>query len=123
MARREIQMRRGGTAFVPCVGCSGSNKVLIGIAGAEFGTRGFVDAYDADTGKRAWRFWTVAGEGEPGGNTWGGDSWKRGGGLTWITGTYDPELNLTYWGTGNPGPDLDGDVRPGDNLYTCSVVA
>jgi alcohol dehydrogenase (cytochrome c) len=99
------------------------NKVILGIAGAEFGTRGFIDAFDADTGKRAWRFWTVAGEGEPGADTWGGDSWKRGGGSTWITGTYDPELNLTYWGTGNPGPDLDGDVRPGDNLYTCSVVA
>jgi len=99
------------------------NLVLIGIAGAEFGTRGFIDAYNADTGKRAWRFWTVAGEGEPGGKSWGGDSWKRGGGSTWITGTYDPELNLVYWGTGNPGPDLNGDDRPGDNLYTCSLVA
>jgi alcohol dehydrogenase (cytochrome c) len=99
------------------------NKVLVGIAGAEFGTRGFVDAYDAATGKRIWRFWTVAGEGEPGGDSWAADSWKRGGGSTWITGTYDPELNLTYWGTGNPGPDLNGDVRSGDNLYTCSLVA
>jgi len=99
------------------------NLVIIGIAGAEFGVRGFVDAYDADTGKRVWRFWTVAGPGDPGSNTWGGDSWKRGGGSTWITGTYDPELNLTYWGTGNPGPDMNGDVRPGDNLYTCAVVA
>jgi alcohol dehydrogenase (cytochrome c) len=98
------------------------NLVLIGIAGAEFGTRGFVDAYDAETGKRVWRFWTVAGEGEPGGKSWGGDSWKRGG-STWITGTYDPVLNLVYWGTGNPGPDLNGDERPGDNLYTCSLVA
>jgi len=91
---------------------------LIGIAGAEFGVRGFVDAYHADTGKRAWRFWTVAAEGEPGGDSWSGDSWKRGGGSTWITGTYDPELNLIYWGTGNPGPDLNGDDRRGDNLYT-----
>jgi alcohol dehydrogenase (cytochrome c) len=99
------------------------NLVVIGIAGAEFGVRGFIDAYAADTGKRAWRFWTVAGEGEPGGKTWGGDSWKRGGGSTWITGTYDPELNLIYWGTGNPGPDMNGDDRPGDNLYTCSLVA
>jgi alcohol dehydrogenase (cytochrome c) len=97
--------------------------VLVGIAGAEFGTRGFVDAYDAATGKRIWRFWTVAGKGETGGDSWAADSWKRGGGSTWITGTYDPELNLTYWGTGNPGPDLDGDVRSGDNLYTCSLVA
>ena len=99
------------------------NLVVIGIAGAEFGVRGFIDAYDATTGKRAWRFWTVAGAGEPGGDSWGGDSWKRGGGSTWITGTYDPELNLIYWGTGNPGPDLNGDDRPGDNLYTCSLVA
>ena len=99
------------------------DKVIIGIAGAEFGTRGFVDAYEAETGKRVWRFWTVAGKGEPNEDTWGGDSWKRGGGSTWITGTYDPELNLTYWGTGNPGPDLNGDVRPGDNAYTCSLVA
>lgn len=98
-------------------------KVLVGMAGAEFGTRGFVDAYDASTGERLWRFYTVAAAGEPGGETWGGDSWQRGGGSTWITGTYDAELNLTYWGTGNPGPDVDGDVRPGDNLYTCSLVA
>ena len=99
------------------------NLVLVGIAGAEFGTRDFLDAYDATTGKRVWRFWTVPGPGEPGNETWGGDSWKRGGGSTWITGTYDPDLNLIYWGTGNPGPDMNGDVRPGDNLYTCSVVA
>src|SRR5262249_12114315 len=84
------------------------NLVVIGIAGAEFGVRGFIDAFDANTGKRVWRFYTVAGEGEPGGNTWGGDSWKRGGGSTWITGTYDPELNLIFWGTGNPGPDMYG---------------
>ena len=100
------------------------NLVVTGIAGAEFGTRDFIDAYDATTGERIWRFWTIPGPGEPGHETWGGeDSWKRGGGSTWITGTYDPELNLIYWGTGNPGPDMDGDVRPGDNLYTCSVVA
>ncbi|MDE0435090.1 MAG: PQQ-dependent dehydrogenase, methanol/ethanol family [Bryobacterales bacterium] len=99
------------------------NMVLVGIAGAEFGTRDFLDAYDAKTGDRVWRFWTVPGPGEPGHETWGGDSWKRGGGSTWITGTYDPDLNLIYWGTGNPGPDMNGDVRPGDNLYTCSVVA
>jgi alcohol dehydrogenase (cytochrome c) len=98
-------------------------KVLVGMAGAEFGTRGFIDAYDANTGERLWRFYTVAAQGEPGGDTWAGDSWQRGGGSTWITGTYDPELNLTYWGTGNPGPGLDGEGRQGDNLYTCSVVA
>ncbi len=99
------------------------NLVVVGIAGAEYGVRGFIDAYDADTGKRAWRFWTVPGPGEPGGDTWGADAWKRGGGSTWVTGTYDAELNLIYWGTGNPGPDWNGDVRPGDNLYTCSIVA
>lgn len=99
------------------------NLVVTGIAGAEFGTRGLVDAYDAQTGERVWRFYTVASEGDPNVKTWGADSWKRGGGSTWITGTYDPELNLVYWGTGNPGPDMNGDVRPGDNLYTCSMVA
>jgi alcohol dehydrogenase (cytochrome c) len=99
------------------------NLVLTGIAGAEFGTRGFIDAYDADTGKRVWRFYTVPGKGEPGGETWSGDSWERGGGSTWVTGTYDPESNLVFWGIGNPGPDMDGDVRRGDNLYSCSVVA
>jgi len=99
------------------------NLVVVGIAGAEMGTRDFLDAFDADTGKKVWRFWTVPAPGEPGGETWGGDSWKRGGGSTWITGTYDPDLNLIYWGTGNPGPDMDGSVRPGDNLYTDSLLA
>jgi alcohol dehydrogenase (cytochrome c) len=99
------------------------NKVVVGVAGAEYGVRGFIDAFDADTGKHAWRFWTVPSPDEPGGHTWGGDSWQRGGASIWITGTYDPELNLTYWGTGNPGPDWNGDVRPGDNLYSDSVVA
>jgi alcohol dehydrogenase (cytochrome c) len=99
------------------------NMVITGMAGAEFGTRGFIDAYDVATGKRIWRFTTIPGAGEPGGDTWSGDSWKRGGGSTWVTGTYDPELNLVFWGTGNPGPDMDGDVRMGDNLYSNSVVA
>ena len=100
-----------------------NGMVVIGIAGAEFGTRDFLDAYDAETGERRWRFWTVPGPGEPGNETWGGDSWKRGGASTWITGSYDPELNLIYWGTGNPGPDLDGAPRPGDNLYSDSMLA
>ncbi len=100
------------------------DMVISGIAGAEFGTRDFLDAYDASTGKLRWRFWTIPAPGEPGHNTWGsGDAWMRGGGSTWITGSYDPELNLIYWGTGNPGPDLNGEDRPGDNLYTCSVIA
>ncbi len=99
------------------------NMVVVGIAGAEFGTRDFIDAYDAVTGERVWRFWTVPGPGEPGNETWGGDSWKRGGASTWITGSYDPALDLIYWGTGNPGPDLDGSPRPGDNLYSDCMLA
>jgi alcohol dehydrogenase (cytochrome c) len=98
-------------------------KVVVGISGGEAGVRGFVDAYDAKTGKRAWRFWTIPGPGEPGHETWTPASWKTGAGTTWVTGSYDPELNLVYWGTGNPGPDWNGDQRPGDNLYTCSLVA
>lgn len=97
--------------------------VLTGTAGGEAGIRGFVDAYDAKTGKRAWRFYTIPGPGEPGHDSWSGDSWKTGGGSTWVTGSHDAETNLVYWGVGNPGPDWNGDSRPGDNLYTCSLVA
>src|SRR5262249_61159862 len=96
---------------------------IAGIAGAEGGIRGFLDAYDAKTGERVWRFWTIPAPGEPGSETWKGDSWKYGGGSTWITGSYDPELNLVYWGTGNPGPDYNGDVRPRANPDTCSLLA
>ena len=99
------------------------DKVIVGIAGAEGGIRGFLDAYDARTGERAWRFWTIPAPGEPGAETWVGESWRYGGGSTWLTGSYDPDLNLLYWGTGNPGPDYNGDVRPGDNLYSCSLLA
>jgi alcohol dehydrogenase (cytochrome c) len=99
------------------------DRIISGISGAEFGTRGFLDAYDPATGKRLWRFWTIPGPGEFGHETWGGESWKRGGASTWLTGTYDPDTNTLYWGVGNAGPDLNGDVRPGDNLYTCSVIA
>ena len=105
------------------------DKVIIGTAGGEFGIRGFIAAYDAATGKEAWRFYTIPGPGEPGHETWldqGGktsEAWKIGGGSVWVTGSYDPELDLTYWGVGNPGPDWNGDTRPGDNLYTDSVVA
>ena len=100
------------------------NMVLTGMAGAEYGTRGFIDAYDTRTGERIWRFHTVPMAGEPGIETWGsGKAADLGGGSTWVTGTYDPELNLVYWGVGNPGPDMNGDARPGDNLYTCSIVA
>lgn len=99
------------------------DKVIVGISGGEAGIRGFVDAYDAKTGKLAWRTYTVPAAGEPGVETWAGESWKNGAGATWLTGSYDPALNLLYWGTGNPGPDWNGDVRKGDNLYTSSVLA
>ncbi len=100
------------------------DKVIVGVSGGELGIRGFIDAYYAETGNRAWRFYTIPGPGEPGNETWGGDSsWQRGGTGAWLTGTYDPELNLLYWGTGNPGPDQYGEARPGDNLYSASVVA
>ncbi len=99
------------------------DKVIIGIAGGEYGVRSFIDAYDVKTGERKWRRYTVPTAGEKGVETWGGDSWKTGGGPAWVTGSYDPEQNLLYWATGNPSPDWNGDVREGDNLYTNSVLA
>ena len=103
------------------------DKVVIGVGGGEFGIRGFIAAYDAATGKEAWKFNTIPAPGEPGSETWSGasnkDAWKTGGGSVWVTGSYDPALNLTYWGIGNPGPDFNPAQRPGDNLYTDSVVA
>lgn len=99
------------------------DRIIAGISGAEFGVRGFVDAYDPASGKRLWRFYSIPSPGEFGNDTWEGDSWKRGGASTWMTGTYDPESDTLYWGIGNPGPDLNGDVRKGDNLFSCSVVA
>jgi len=99
------------------------DKVIVGVAGGEYGIRGFIDAYYAATGERAWRFYTIPGPGEANFGTWEGDSWKTGGSSIWVTGAYDPELNLTYWGTGNPGPDWNGDNRGGDNLYADCAVA
>ncbi|MEO8678422.1 MAG: PQQ-dependent dehydrogenase, methanol/ethanol family [Vicinamibacterales bacterium] len=99
------------------------DKVLVGVGGGEFGIRGFVAAYEARTGKEAWRFYTIPGPGEPGHETWKDDDWEHGGAPAWITGSFDPNLNLTYWGIGNPGPDWNPDQRPGDNLYSDSVVA
>jgi PQQ-dependent dehydrogenase (methanol/ethanol family) len=99
------------------------NEVIVGISGGEYGVRGFIDAYDADTGQRRWRFETVPGPGEPGHKTWADDSWKTGGAPAWITGTYDPELNLVYWPTGNPSPSDYGGERGGDNLYSNCVLA
>jgi len=99
------------------------DKIIVGSSGGDFGARGFIDAYEAENGKRAWRFNTVPAPGEPGSETWAGSSWKTGGGPGWLTGTYDPELNLIYWGTGNPGPALYGNERKGDNLFSNCVVA
>ena len=99
-----------------------NGKVIVGGSGGEYGVRGYIAAYDANTGKQLWRTYTVPGPGEPGSETWQGDDWKSGGGSAWITGNYDPDLNLIYWGTGNAAP-WPGDAHPGDNLYTTSVVA
>ena len=99
------------------------DKVLVGSGGGEFGIRGFIAAFDAATGKEVWRFHTIPGPGEPGHETWREEHWKTGGGSIWVTPSFDPELNLTYWGVGNPGPDWNPDQRPGDNLYTDSVIA
>jgi alcohol dehydrogenase (cytochrome c) len=99
------------------------DKVMIGVGGGEYGIRGFVAAYDVHTGKEAWKFYTIPAPGEPGSETWKGGDWQHGGASVWVTGSYDPELNLTYWGVGNPGPDWNSEQRPGDNLYSDSVIA
>ena len=110
------------------------DRVIVGLGGGEFGIRGAIAAFDAKTGKELWRFHTIPGPGEPGHETWepcppnpatycDSEAWTHGGASVWVTGSYDPALNLTYWGLGNAGPDYNGDQRPGDNLYTCSVVA
>jgi alcohol dehydrogenase (cytochrome c) len=98
-------------------------KIVVGVSGAEAGVRGYIDAYDSETGERLWRTFTVPAPGEPGSETWQGDDWQTGGGSTWLTGSYDPDLDLLYWTTGNPAPDWNGDLRPGDNLFTCAVLA
>lgn len=100
------------------------DKVLVGTSGGDDGVRGFLAAFDAQTGKQVWRFWTIPSPGEKGSESWpAGEIYLHGGGTTWMPGTYDPELNTLYWGTSNPSPDYDGSVRPGDNLYTSSLVA
>jgi len=110
------------------------DRVIVGVGGGEWGIRGFIAAYDAQSGKELWKFYTIPAPGEPGHETWepcppnpatycDPEGWKHGGGSVWVTGSYDPALNLTYWGTGNVGPDYNADQRPGDNLYTASVVA
>lgn len=99
------------------------DKVLVGTSGGDDGVRGFVAAFDAESGKESWRFWTIPGPGEFGNESWPGDMYLRGGATTWMPGTYDPELNTLYWGTSNAAPDFDGSVRPGDDLYTACVLA
>ncbi|MEP6754323.1 MAG: PQQ-binding-like beta-propeller repeat protein, partial [Chthonomonadales bacterium] len=115
----DVHENHGGTAAPLVVG----NMVVSGISGGDSGARGFVAAYDQVTGKELWRFWTVPSAGQPGSETWIGSAIEHPGGATWMTGEYDPELNTIYWPVGNPGPDLVGDKRLGDNLYTDSVVA
>ncbi len=100
-----------------------NGSVVVGVAGAEFGIRGFLAAYDAETGRQQWKFNTIPGPGEVGHETWKTDAWRTGGGATWIAGSYDPTLDLLYWGIGNPAPGYQGDIRPGDNLFTDSVIA
>jgi len=99
------------------------NKVIVGTSGGDDGVRGFVAAFDAESGKEAWRFWTIPAPGEFGSSSWPGESYKLGGGTTWMPGTFDPELNTIYWGTSNPAPDFDGEPRPGDDLYTDCLLA
>jgi alcohol dehydrogenase (cytochrome c) len=101
-----------------------NRSVIVGISGADqFRIRGFLAAYDVSTGRRLWKFDTIPGPGEVGHETWENDAWRTGGGATWVTGSYDPSTDLLYWGVGNPSPAFSRDVRPGDNLFTASVIA
>ncbi len=99
------------------------DEIVVGLGGGEFGIRGFITALDARTGAEKWKFYTIPGPGEPGHDTWRETDWQHGGGSAWVTGSYDPSLNLIYWGIGNPGPDWNAAQRPGDNLYSDSVIA
>jgi PQQ-dependent dehydrogenase (methanol/ethanol family) len=99
------------------------DRIVVGVSGGEFGALGFVEALDPASGKQLWRFDTVPGPGEFGHDTWKGDSWQHGGSPTWLTGGYDAESDTLFWTVGNPGPDIDADVRSGDNLFSCSVLA
>src|SRR5271165_2482195 len=100
-----------------------NRSVVVGVAGGDFGIRGFLAAYDVSTGQQQWKFETIPGPGEVGHETWENDAWRTGGGTTWITGSYDPSTDLLYWGVGNPSQAFSGDGRPGDNLFTASVIA
>ena len=99
------------------------DKVIVGVTAGDSAHRGYLNAFNAKTGRHAWRFWTIPAPGVEGNETWNGDSWKYGGGSTWMTGSYDADLNLLYWGVGNPAADFYGEDREGDNLYTDSIVA
>lgn len=109
--------------WAPAAPIALDGKIVTGVAPGDYGMVGLIVAFDATTGRQLWQWRAIPKSGEPGSNTWAGDSWKRGGGDTWLTGSYDPELNLIYWGIGNPAPDFNGDVRKGDNLYTECMVA
>ena len=100
-----------------------NDKIIVGTSGGDDGVRGFVAAFEAESGKLAWRFWTIPAPGEFGSQSWPGEMYLHGGGTTWMPGTYDPELRLLYWTTSNPSPDFEGSVRPGDDLYTDCVLA
>jgi len=99
------------------------DKILVGVGGGELGIRGYVAAYDANTGREVWKTFTIPGPGELNHDSWEGDDWKHGGAPVWITGSFDVSQNLTFWGVGNPGPDWNAGQRPGDNLYSDSVIA
>lgn len=109
--------------WAPAAPLALEGKIVTGVAPGDYGMVGVIVAFDATTGHQLWRWRAVPEPGEPGSDTWAGDSWKHGGGDTWLTGSYDPELNLIYWGIGNPAPDFNGDGRKGDNLYTECMVA
>jgi alcohol dehydrogenase (cytochrome c) len=119
IAYAEENKNYGGTSAPLII----KDKVLVGTSGGDDGVRGFLAAFDASTGKLAWRLWTIPAPGEFGSSSWPGDSYLHGGGTTWMPGTYDPELDTLYWGTGNAAPDYDGSMRPGDDLYTSSLLA
>lgn len=110
------------TYYITLAPLAVDGKIIVGTSGGEYGIRGFVIALDSVTGDEVWKRYTIPAHGERGSATWTGDSWRTGGGPVWVTGNYDPELNLTYWGVGNGGP-WTGDARPGDNLYTNSTIA
>ena len=108
--------------YITMAPLAAKGKIMVGVSGGERGIRGFITALDSETGEQVWKTWTVPAPDEPGGDSWPPGTYEHGGASVWVTGNYDPERNVTYWGTGNGGPWI-GEARPGDNLYTSSVVA